>query len=249
MSNCLLICNSQDILVLTYRFACTLVFFIGILVNYKLFDNVRKEKHIQSSGKVLQWITKTYAMILGIGYPCTWVAWGIFATIQQTHVSALYPCIIMTSGHIWIFLYVLLRVYVGLTSLILAVGRYAFVVHSTRILKFGVDRLGNILIASSFIIPFLITTFGLALISFDLNEWSDKLNVYGRSCFYPKMNTLNGNTTNTFYTSPIYDLVHSYLSLSTTNCMKVLFHCFIFVFYSNVTEGIIYIMSAVFVFR
>ena len=248
MTNCFFICNSQDILLLIYRFACTLLFFFGILVNYKLFDKVRKEKH-NEPGKVLQWITKTYAIILGIGFPCNWLAWGIFVGIQQTHVDALYPCIIMIFGHVLIFIYILLRCYVGLNSLILAVGRYAFVVHSTRVLKFGVDRLGNILTASSFIIPFLTTIFASAIISIDSNDFTDKFNGYDRSCFDPKMDRVNRNTTNTFYTSPIYDLVHPYLSFSTTNGIKVLFAFAYIVLYSNVTEGIIYIRSAAFVFR
>ena len=91
--------------------------------------------------------------------------------------------------------------------------------------------------------------FASAIISIDLNDWTDKLNGYDHSCFDTEMDRVNRNTTNTFYTSPIYDLVHPYLSFSTTNSMKVFFAFAYIVLYSNVIEGIIYIRSAAFVFR
>jgi hypothetical protein len=248
--------SSQDLLILIYRCVVTLVLFLGFIVGYKLFDNVRKEKHGEP-GKVLQWIMKTYALIQAIGFPCNLMALGLLLAIKENNVGSLHPCIIIYSGHILLFFYMLLHFYIGLNSLILAFGRYAFVVQNAKVLKFGLNRMGNILIYSSFIMPFFVSLLASAVISISFEQYNGEshmnfiagLEMYKRSCALTGMEIFKPNITNKFYSSPIYDLAHSSLPSSAMNSMYVVFVIAYIILYSNVTEGIIYLKSAIFVFR
>ncbi len=56
-----------------YRIATVLVLVIGVLINYKLFDNTRKERPGEK-GKVFQQIMKNYAMIQAISWPVIGIA-------------------------------------------------------------------------------------------------------------------------------------------------------------------------------
>ena len=240
--------NSHNIGLLLYYGTSTLFLVIGFMVNYKLFDNVRKETH-GDSGKVLQWIVKTYALIQAICVPCVFLAWIIFLKIVRAYDGLLNPCIIMYTSHILIIAHLYLRLYLSLNSLILATGRYAFVVQHERVLRFGQIKLGKILVWSSFIIPLVTSLLALSVVSVEYNGWFGELKKYDRLCSVTHIDHLISNTTDERYRSPIFNLAHSILPSSAMYCMYVVLGVTSFILYSNVTEGIVYVRSAIFVIR
>ena len=64
--------NTQEDFSVLSDCAFTIVTFIGLKVNYKLYNKVRKEKHTEA-GKVLQLIMKAYALMQAITCLGSWV--------------------------------------------------------------------------------------------------------------------------------------------------------------------------------
>ena len=243
--------NSEGGLDLLYDFAFTIFTIIGCIVNYKLYDNARKGNHGEA-GSVLQWIMKTYAMIQGVTSPFMWVLQESLLATARYNFSFLHPCVILNSSHLLLFCTFLLQFYFGIISLVLAIGRYAFVVHSGRITRFGVKRMGNILIWSSFVIPLFMTLLVSAVLSIEYNGLMAPLKFYELSCSFPESKEFKVNTTITCYNcyrSPIYNLANSYLPSSAIESMLVFLVIAYFILYCNITEGIVYFKSVIFVFR
>ena len=119
-----------------YRIATVLVLVLGVLINYKLFDNTRKERPGEK-GKVFQQIMKNYATIQAISWPV--IGFALIGMMMVLHTYGadieyiVSPCIYVYILHIMVFYFILLRFYVALNSFILAFGRYAFVVHDDRV--------------------------------------------------------------------------------------------------------------------
>jgi hypothetical protein len=243
--------SSPDTLLLTlFRGAMVLVLAVGAVINYKLFDNERKDTPGEK-GKVLQRIMKNYAIIQAIGWPLISGALIVLMVLLQTYGDLLNPCIYAHGTDFLIFSYILLRTYVALNSLIIAFGRYAFVVHDNQVLKFGVKKLAKILIWSSFIIPFLMSILCQAVGTIAYNGWLLEIREYERSC---SMSGEIGNLVidekrNELYKPAIYKFVHSNLPSWATYGLKIVYIVTSTVLFSNISEGIIYIRSAVFIFK
>ena len=240
--------KSHMVCVILYNITMASFLLVGIMVNYKLFDSVRKETH-GDSGKVLQWIIKTYALVMAIGIPCLFFGWIIVLEIVVTYGDLLNPCIVINLAHILVLSFIYLRAHVGLNSFILALGRYAYVVHHERILRFGQIRLGKILKISSFVIPLVTTIMASSVVPVQYKGWFSVLKKYDHLCSFTDNDKLKSNSTDEFYRSPIYNLAHSSLSSSVMYGMYVVLVVTTSVLYLNVTEGIIYIKSAIFVIR
>ena len=224
-----------------------------VLVNYKPYDSVTKEKHGDSS-KAFQWIIRVCALARAIGYPALVIALNISVEIVGAYGDLLNPCIVINIVHVLVFCFAYLRAYVGLNSLILAFGRYAFVIHHGRIFKFGKRKFGKLLKGLSFIIPLFSTLLALSVATVPYDRWTGALTVLthrwfstikasDRSCSFSDNDQFEPN----IYISPIYSLADSWLSSSAMNCMYVVFVVTSVILYSNITEGIVYIKSAIFV--
>ena len=233
-----------------FRASYSLVLLTGVLINYKLFRNLTKET-LGEKGKVVQRIMKNYAIIQAIGWPLISGALIVLMVLLQTYGDLLNPCIYAHGTDFLIFSYILLRTYVALNSLIIAFGRYAFVVHDNQVLKFGVKKLAKILIWSSFIIPFLMSILCQAVGTIAYNGWLLEIREYERSC---SMSGEIGNLVidekrNELYKPAIYKFVHSNLPSWATYGLKIVYIVTSTVLFSNISEGIIYIRSAVFIFK
>ena len=226
----------------------SLLMLIGCAINYKLFDNVRKENHGES-GKVLQWIMKTYALIQAITWPGLFVVWIIIFETVEAYGDLLNPCLVIYSIHLLIFSFLLLRIYVGLNSLVLAVGRYIYVVHHLRIFTFGIRKIGNILIWSNFVIPLVVAILISAVMRFNYNGWMAEFQMYDHACYLPDIEDLRSNSSGGFYRLPIYDLANLYLPSSVTDGMYVVAILTAFILCSNVTEAVIYVKCILFVIK
>ena len=240
--------SSRLFLFFLYYCVFTVLFVIGVIVNYKLFNNVRKEKH-GDSGKALQYIVKTYALAQTICCPTLFIAYAICIHVVELYGGFFNPCSIMYTIHILNFLSTYYRFYVGLNSLILAFGRYLFVIHDRPTLYFGQKKLGGILIRSSFIIPLFMNVLASSCIPMEYKGWLAIIGPYDRLCSLTDNDTLTSNTTDVVYKSPVYHLVRFILPISATYYIRAVFYVTAFILYSNVTEGIIYLRCAIFVNR
>ena len=245
--------NTQEYFSVSSECAFTIITLVGIKVNYKLYTKIRKEKH-EEAGKILQWILKTYALLQAINCWLSWVSRELYilSVTGWNYQNFLHPCSIFIAAHLCMFTFLFFQFYFGIISLILAVGRYAFVVHSGPISRFGLKKMGSILIWSSFVIPLLMSLLTSAVQTIEYNGTIAPLKFYELSCSYPKLREFKVDTSTPCYNcyrSPIYNLAHSHLPASTINAMWIFNVFAACILYSNATEGIIYIRSAIFVFR
>ena len=238
-----------------YRTVFSLVIIVGVVINKKLFNTVRNETPGER-GKVFQQILKSYAVIQSIGWPFITV-WMIgIGVLLQTDVQTIPACFYVNCVHIGVFSYLFVRTYVGFTSLILAVGRYIFVVHDHHVMKWGIEVVARILIRSSFIIPMLMAVLSDSVITLEYNGWLSQIQQYEASCRsqdshqpeYQEFIVSNG-TVKDLFKSPLHVMLHSLLPARLTSGLYGLHLVLTIVLYSNVSEGIIYAKCALFVYR
>ena len=237
---------------LIYRIAFSLVMVFGVIINKKLFKNV-KEESTGERGKVFQKIMKNYAIIQSIGWPSIW-AWLLGLGILLQNFGPTIPACVYANGlHIGIFSYIWLRTYVGLNSLILALGRYIFVVHDRHVLHWGVETVAKVLIRGSFIIPLLMALLSDSVLTLEYNGWLAQIQEYETECYSAEDHVHDSNlvnrTTNNLFKSPLYTIFHSLFPSWFTSGLYVLNIVLVVILFSNISEGIIYVNCAVFVFR
>ena len=232
-------------------FVCVLSF--GIAINYKLYDRVRKEI-TGDRGKAFQYIMKSYTMIQLFGWPCIWLWFAFWQSLILRKLDSLFsPCIYVYSYHIGIFAYILQRLYIAFHSLIMAAGRYIFVVHDVKVLDWGVKNVSRMLIASSFLIPLSMALLVDSVLELKYNGWLAEIRIYETKCLiseenFNKISTEDDGNQDFFY-SPFYKLIHMHLPDWTTNLFFEIAFILGITLFSNLTEGIIYIKCAIFVFR
>ena len=172
-----------------YRIVFFLVIVFGVMINKKLFKLVRNDKPGER-GKVFQQILASYAVIQSIGWPFILV-WMIgIGILLQIYGKTIRACFYVNCVHIGVFSYIVLRTYVAFNSLILAAGRYIFVVHDHHVMKWGIEVVARILIRSSFIIPMLMAVLADAVITLEYNGWLSQIQPYEASCHSQYSNKL-----------------------------------------------------------
>lgn len=242
--------NSDKILLGILKCVNLIVLIIGVLINYKLYCNIKKETPGEK-GKVLQRIMKNYSIVQALGWSSVWLPLLVLMVSVDHFGTLFHPCIYVYGTNICIFFYCYLRFYIGLNSLVIAFGRYAFVVHDHKVLKFGVEKLAKILIWSSFLIPLLMTILCESVVTLKYNGWLSKIGEYELSCYSLSVNGtfIKSGERGEVYKFPIYKVVHSILPSWATSGLYIIFTVITTILYSNITEGIIYIKSALFLFR
>ena len=238
-----------------YRIVFVLVIVFGVMINKRLFKLVRNDKPGER-GKVFQQILGSYAVIQSIGWPFIMV-WMIgIGILLQIYGRTIPACFYVNCVHIGVFSYIFLRTYVGFNSLILAAGRYIFVVHDHHVMKWGIEVVARILIRSSFIIPMLMAVLSDSVITLEYNGWLSQIQQYEASCRSQDSHQqeyqefiVGNETVKDLFKSPLYVMLHSLLPAWFTSALYGLHLVLTIVLYSNVSEGIIYAKCALFVYR
>ena len=221
----------------------------GIFIGRKLYNNIKNEKH-QEKGKVIQRIMKTYALVQCVVTPAmTITAWILYVNKNALNIVQQFMTgyIIMTAR----FLYVWFRVYIGFNSLIIATCRYCYIVKDSLVSRIGIERTRYIFITTSVAVPAL-----LAL----SNEATLPLESAWICMFMPNDNNTEEikNTSDIFCSkdimvdvseSPIYNVLHNYLSPQMTFCLQIGHKIILFIATSNIIEGILYIHTFLFIIR
>ena len=245
--------TSTQLWLLPYRITFALVIAVGMVINYKLYRNVMKENPGER-GKVFQQMMKNYTRIQVFGWTFIWIWMTTILSIMSLNYDFMIsPCMVVNGFHLGMFSYFIVRFYVGFNSLILAVGRYIFVVHDEKVLSWGVEKVSRVLIISSILIPFLMALLANSVVTLQYTGWLAPVHDYEEKCANLTNGVLSHDMTKTqgidYYRSPFYDFVHLYFPSWMSDGLYLLFLVSVAALFSNITEGVIYIKCALFVFR
>ena len=98
----------------------------GVAINSKLFRKLKNETH-KEKGKVLQRVMKTYTIVQVFAWPS--IIWaGIFIWADQKVYSFIHPCLLIYVQWTVRFSFILLRIYIGFNSMVVAIWRYLCIV-------------------------------------------------------------------------------------------------------------------------
>ena len=244
---------STQLWLLPYRIAFALVIAVGVTINYKLYCNVMKETPGEK-GKVFQQIMKNYTrmQVFGFGFVWIWMT-ALLSIVSLNYNIMISPCMVVNAFHIGMFSYIIVRSYVGFNSFILAVGRYVFVVHDDKVFSWGVKKVSRVLIISSILVPFLMALLTNSVVTLQYTGWLSHARDYVEKCENLTYGALNHDIPKTqsidYFRSPFYDFVQLNFPSWMSDGLYILFLVSVTALYSNITEGLIYIKCALFVFR
>ena len=192
-------------------------------------------------------------MIQSIGWPSIWIWMAGIGVLLQNFGHSIPACVYVNALHIGIFSYIWLRIYVGLNSFILAIGRYIFVVHDKHVMHWGVEIVAKVLIRGSFIIPLLMALLSDSVLTLEYNGWLSQIQEYETECYSaddPDLDSSVGNgTEKNLFKSPLNSILHSVFPSWFTDSLYVMNIVIAVILFCNISEGIIYTKCALFVFR
>ena len=214
---------------------CCFAITLGIIVNRKLYRNVKNEEHLEK-GKVIQRILKTFARVQSFGWPVIIsFAFGLKLNSEVLHMIPMpfvYPCIKVLRA-----MYTMMNNYVGFNSLIIAMTRYIFVVYDRLAQKIGIRRLRCIFLSLSVSIPMLTSI---------LNESINPVEEVWYSIFVPdykyseeKKSGMNITVTSTI--SPLLSVPDLYVPSLARGGIQIFWLIMMISIYSNILEGFIYL--------
>ena len=233
--------QSTDILI--YVLMCCITVPLGILINRKLYRNIKNEEHLEK-GKLVQRIMKTFSLLQCFTWPLFTIFLGVFSTcnsvfeISEDPLAASFVCAFR-------FAYNLNRDYVSFNSLIIAIYRYILVVYERQAEKFGIQRLRTL---------FIRLCFGVPIFSILLYEAVQPTERVWFSLFYNDTIDIYAKRNNSFqnedpYESQMYLAFNRYLPTALMDGMKVLDEIIMVILYANIIEGLLYTHLFIIVFR
>ena len=186
---------------------------------------------------------KTYVVIQCIGYPIVMIsAWVLYS--NKFVLPIFWPGLTRYAILTLRLVYTLLRSYVGLNSLIIAICRYSLILCKNQVVNIGINRFRSIILSCSVVMPIMLAF---------SNEASHSVEISWACLFMPNDNqTLQfdtHNASNIFCSrhhvqeiaeSQIYTVYNEYLPLSFTQGMKIFHTVFVVIIGSNVLEGFLY---------
>ena len=215
---------------------------IGICINKKFYNNVKKEDH-QERGKVIQRIMKTYSLVQCFVWPLVMTFSWTLHLIKIVLYNTVSPILIRHCITTLRFLFTIFRIYIGFNSLIIALCRYSFIVYETQVYKLGFKRIRYLYLSCSIAIPLLVGF---------LNEVSVPIETPWACLFMPEDDqTLEDHdnlglfcTQDTYANvtqSPLYEVLHRHIPQVVINGIHLLCQILILIIYSNVLEGLMYL--------
>ena len=243
--------NTSDIVL--YPLFCLVIVSLGLVICRKLYNNTRNEEH-KEKGKVIQRIMKNYCVVQCGVWPVIGVMFGIvkftwnsaFAYHHQTLMIAIVSC-----------LRSLLRLnlgYVGFNSFTTATCRYVFMMYATHDEYTSVRKIRKFFITISFMVPMILWGFNEAFIAYPEmrhpivgfqiqtdSKLTDQSNVTGVEGTLNSVIDTPEQPTFLIPQSPLFLVVEKYVATSIISGFKVALYVIHFIFYSNISEGVIYI--------
>ena len=231
---------SDIIEILVYFIFVLTVIPTGITVCKKLYDNVKNEEHLEK-GKILQRITKTYAVAQCIVWPVI-AALALMLMVNKrllTFLSPIWANYIIILGR---FLYTVFSTYLACNSLIVATIRYVFVVCDESAARFGINKLRKTFLFASFCVPIFIAVLNEAMMPI-ANNWIIILmpttnDVLRKEEFGYLLHP--DNSTYFIKSSPLFWFTSNYLNSTFNDIWRVICQILVFLAFSNIIEGFMY---------
>ena len=158
---------SDIIEILVYFIFVLTVIPTGITVCKKLYDNVKNEEHLEK-GKILQRITKTYAVAQCIVWPVI-AALALMLMVNKRLLTFLSPQLANIGIILGRFMYSVISSYLACNSLNVGLIRYVFVVCDERAARIGIKKLRKTFLFGSFCAPIFIAILNEAMMPIEYN--------------------------------------------------------------------------------
>ena len=250
--------SNNVISIIVFVFFHLLLPVVGIIINIKLYNNVKNETH-QEKGKIIQKVVKTYAIVQAIFWPCVIWGYGGLILIDLKLYSLDQACFIRYFKLTLRYVTKMLTTYVAFNSGIVAICRYLFIVQDQEVSRFGIKRIKRILIVASFAVPFIIVNLDEVFIPhgwFPLHEFymteedrrlshrsqlsspSPTLMTDQHVCLF--LDGISSNQTQNIEQSPLYTLTKYYVPAPVIYAMRMVFYILLSVIMSNIGEGLLY---------
>ena len=229
--------NSQTSEVIIYVIYSCVVITLGLMVNKKLYRNVKNEEHLEK-GKIIQKIVKNHTLAQCVAWPILILA-GFTLKINKDILDIIPPRVV---GYLIIVIRIFntfFATYSGFNSLVIALSRYICVVHEAFIDRFGVKKLRQFMITSSFGIPVLFCILNEFLIPVEHVWGAHFMPNYTNSIDERGDNEIN--VEDNLQQSPLYLISVAYFPSSITLGFKFLRFIILILVYSNILEGILYL--------
>ena len=237
--------NSYTIELIIYAIYCGLVIPLGIMVNKKLYQNVKNEEHLEK-GKIIQKIMKTHSFTQCIVWPILMLT--AFALKMNKVALDMIPHEVV--GYIIVILRSISTLngcYGGFNSLIIAISRYTCIVYEAAVEAFGVRKLRKLLITSSIGIPIFFAILHESLIPVENVLGAYFMPNYTYS--YDKSDEQSTKANDYIQQSPLFVITDAYLPISIKYGLKLVWFVILILVHSNVLEGIIYLHTYIFYHR
>ena len=234
----------QSIDIVIYVLMSCITLPLGILINRKLYRNIKNEEH-QEKGKLVQRIMKTFSCIQCFTWPLMTIFLGVFSTCNSFfEISE--DLLAATILNAFRFAYNINRDYVSFNSLIIAISRYILVVYERKAEKFGIQRLRTLLISLCFWVP-VFSSLLYEAVQPKERVWfsafyNDTVDIYAKR---------NSNFQNSkdLYESQMYLTINRFMPTTLMEGMKFLNEIIFVILYSNIIEGLLYTHVYIIIFR
>ena len=212
----------------------------GVTICKKLYDDVKNEEHLEK-GKVLQRITKTYALVQCFSWPVI-DALAFMLIVNKRLLMFLSPALANIGIILGRFMYSVISCYLAFNSLNVAMIRYIFVVCDERAARIGIKKLRKTFLFGSFCAPIFIAILNEAMMPIEYN-WI--------KIFMPTTNNevkkedyghllQADHSTYDIQNSPLYQFTSIYLHSTFNDIMRVICQIQVFLVFSNIIEGFLY---------
>ena len=231
---------SDIVEILVYVIFVVTVIPTGVTTCKKLYDNVKNEEHLEK-GKILQRITKTYALVQCFVWPVIDTL-ALMLIVNKRLFTFLSPTFANVGIILGRFIYSVISSYLACYSLNVAIIRYVFIVCDERAARIGIQKLRKIFLFASFCAPIFIAVFNEAMIPIEYN-WI--------KIFMPTTNNVlqkeeyghllqANNSTYNIISSPPYWFASIYLHSTFNDILRVICQTLVFLAFSNIIEGFLY---------
>ena len=232
-------------MVIWHIILCLILIPLGMLINQKLYHNIKNEEHLEK-GQIIQRIIKTYSIIQCILWPSSLILSTPFLENNILNELARDPKFYLTQFSRCLSTF--LRHYSGFHSLIIAVSRYVFIVFNGKADKIGVKRLRAFFISTSLVVPMLLTV--VECLFFPAKDWishfrfSDEYSLMKNHSESPHHSEDFDVDENVFYL-----VIQKYIDPAPIGIIKCILLITVAIIYSNIAEGLIYGHIFMFTYR
>ena len=223
---------------------------VGIFVCLKLYRNTNKEDH-REKGKVIQMIIKTYAIVQCIAWPSLLtLAWTLVVNVTVCNVIPRF--VIPYAISLCRFLWLVLRGYVGLHSMIVAIARCCFIVYDGQISRLTIKTVRRLFMGCSIGIPVFLALLAEATVP-AIQMWGSHLMPLYIDSYEntsnPRFDFLTENVKAASQQSILYTTVKNNLPSSLIYWMALFCKSMNVIILTNIVEAFIYLHIYVYCMR